>query len=80
MYSWNKMVCRLRKGDFGMISISEKITITVQEASEYSNIGVNRLRDMLYAPGCPFAFYISETRALIKRQAFEEYINARESL
>lgn len=68
------------RGNLCMISICEKITLTVEEASEYSNIGVNRIRDMLYTPGCPFAFYISETRALIKRRAFEEYIQSRKSL
>lgn len=62
------------------IPINEKLTLTIEEASEYSHIGVNRLRDILYAPNCPFAFYITKTRALIKRQAFEEYINASESL
>lgn len=59
------------------IPINEKLILTIEEASEYSHIGVNRLRDMLYAPNCPFAFYISETRALIKRRAFEEYIESR---
>ncbi len=62
------------------VPIWEKLTLTIEEASEYSHIGVNRLRDMLYTPGCPFAFYISSTRALIKRRAFEEYIQSRESL
>lgn len=62
------------------IPINEKLTLTIEEAAEYSHIGVNRLRDMLYTPGCPFAFYISDTRALIKRRAFEEYIESRENL
>lgn len=68
------------KENIASIPIWEKLTLTIEEASEYSNIGVNRLRDMLYTPGCPFAFYISETRALIKRRAFEEYIQSSESL
>lgn len=62
------------------IPINEKLILTIEEASEYSHIGVNRLRDMLYAPNCPFAFYISENRALIKRRAFEEYIESRKNL
>lgn len=62
------------------VPIWQKLTLTIEEAAEYSHIGVNRLRDMLYSPGCPFAFYISETRALIKRRAFEEYIQSRKSL
>lgn len=71
----------MRKLDnINRIPITEKLTLTIEEASEYSHIGVNRLRELLYTPGCPFAFYISETRALIKRRAFEEYIESRKIL
>lgn len=62
------------------VPIWQKLTLTIEEASEYSHIGVNRLRDILYSPNCPFAIYISESRALIKRQAFEDYIKERGSL
>lgn len=62
------------------IPVNCKLLLTVEEASEYTNIGVNRLRDLLYAPDCPFALYITSSRALIKRKALEEYIESRVKL
>ena len=59
------------------IPINCKLLLTIEEASEYTNIGVNRMRDLLYAPDCPFALYISSSRALVKRKALEDYIESR---
>lgn len=58
------------------VPVWNKVLLTVEEASEYTNIGVNRMRDLLYAPDCPFALYISSNRALVKRKALEEYIES----
>ena len=43
--------------------------------AEYSNIGINRLSLMLSDPSCPFALFVGKKK-LIKRRAFEEYINS----
>ena len=56
------------------IPVWEKLLLTVEEASVYSNIGINAIRDSLYTPGCPFAFYVTKSRALIVREEFEKYI------
>lgn len=58
------------------VPVWNKVLLTVEEASEYTNIGVNRMRDLLYAPDCPFALYISSSRALVKRKALEDYIES----
>ena len=55
------------------IPIWEKVTLTVEEASEYSNIGINKIDTMLKQPNCPFVLYVG-TRKLVKRREFEEYI------
>ena len=36
------------------IPLNLKLTMTVKEAAEYSNIGINRIDRMLRNPNCPF--------------------------
>lgn len=56
------------------IPIWEKIMLTVEEASEYSNIGINRLQAMLNEPSCTFVFFVGKGKRLIKRKEFEKYL------
>lgn len=55
------------------IPIWEKVTLTVEEASEYSNIGINRISNMLNEINCPFVLRVGNKR-LVKRKEFERYI------
>ena len=55
------------------VPIHLKITLTIREAAEYSNIGINKIDSMLKQPNCPFDLYVG-TRKLVKRKEFEEYI------
>lgn len=55
------------------VPINLKLNLTIKEAAEYSNIGINRIERMLSSPNCPFALYVG-TKRLVKRKAFEEYI------
>ncbi len=56
------------------VPIHLKVTLTIREAAEYSNIGINKIDAMLRQPLCPFVLYIG-TRRLVKRKAFEEYLS-----
>ncbi len=56
------------------VPIHLKVTLTIREAAEYSNIGINKIDSMLRQPLCPFVLYIG-TRRLVKRKAFEEYLS-----
>ena len=56
------------------IPIWEKVTLTVEEAAEYSNIGINKISNMLNEPGCPFVLFIGRGKRLIKRKEFERFI------
>lgn len=58
------------------VPIYQKVTLTIREAAEYSNIGINKIDAMLKQPGCPFVLYIG-TRKLVKRKAFENYISGK---
>ena len=56
------------------IPIWEKMNLTIEEAAEYSNIGINKISEMSKLPDCPFVLYIGRKK-LIKRVQFEKYIN-----
>lgn len=58
------------------LTVEKKLLLTKFEAAAYSNIGINKLEDMLRAPNCPFVLYIG-TKKLIKRREFEEFISQR---
>ena len=55
------------------VLIHEKLNLTIREAAEYSNIGINRIDEMLKKPNCPFVLYVG-SKKLVKRKDFEEYI------
>lgn len=55
------------------IPIWEKINLTVKEAAEYSNIGINKIDNMLNNPMCTFVFHVGKKR-LVKRKEFEKYL------
>ena len=58
------------------VPIHLKVVLTIREAAEYSNIGINKIESMLRQPNCPFVLYVG-TRKLVKRKAFEEYISSK---
>ena len=62
-----------------MIPIWEKATITVEEAAEYTNIGQNKLRELINVPFCPFVLNIGRKR-LIKRKEFEKFLDTQASI
>ena len=37
------------------VPIWEKSNLTIKEAAEYSNIGINRIEELLKMPSCSFA-------------------------
>lgn len=55
------------------VPIWEKMNLTIEEASEYSNIGINKIREISSNDNCPFVLWIGNKR-LIKRRKFDEYI------
>lgn len=51
-----------------------KVTLTIREAAEYSNIGINKIDRMLQAPNCPFVLYVGKKK-LVKRKEFEAFLS-----
>lgn len=61
------------------IPIWEKLNLTLEEAAAYSNIGVNKIREISNDDKCPFVLWIGSKR-LIKRKRFDEYIDRQFSI
>lgn len=55
------------------VPIWQKTTLTIEEAAAYSNIGICKLHEIVRGSGCDFVMYVGKKR-LIKRKAFEEFI------
>ena len=51
-----------------------KMTLTSKEATEYSNISINKIDSMLRTPNCPFVLFVG-TKKLVKRKEFEQFIS-----
>lgn len=56
------------------LSIDKKCMLTIEEAAEYSNIGQNKISELLKMPRCTFVMYVGKKK-LVKRKEFEEFIS-----
>ena len=56
------------------VPIYHKITLTIEEAADLTNIGINRIDAMLRKPNSPFVLFVGKKK-LVKRKEFEEYIS-----
>jgi excisionase family DNA binding protein len=55
------------------VPIWEKMNLTLNEAAELSNIGINKLREITDEPDCDFVLFVGRKR-LIKRKGLEQYL------
>lgn len=55
------------------VPVWEKITLTLEEAAAYSNVGINRIREITNNKNCPFVLFVGNKR-LIKRKLFEKFL------
>ena len=62
------------KKEASKVPIWEKLTLTVEETAEYTNIGINKIRELANDPRCNFVIFVGKKR-LIKRKEFEKYIS-----
>ena len=58
------------------VPIHLKLTLSIKEASEYSNIGINKIDAMLKQPHYPFVLYVG-SRKWVKRKEFEACIRSK---
>lgn len=56
------------------VPIYEKYALTIEEAAAYSNIGQNKISELLKDPRCTFVLWVGRKK-LVKRKAFEDFIS-----
>lgn len=61
------------------VPIWEKSNLTLAEASEYSGIGINKIRELSNNENCKFVLWVGNKR-LIKRRLFDSYIERQYSI
>lgn len=61
------------------VPIWEKLNLTMEEAAAYSNIGINKIREISNDASCPFVLWIGNKR-LIKRRNFDEFVEKQFSI
>ena len=57
-----------------VVPIPQKELLTISEAAEYTNIGINKIDSMLRTPNCPFVLFVGKKK-LVKRKKFEEFLS-----
>lgn len=74
---WSKAGLELfKKGMINMVEkvpIWQKINLTIEEASEYSNIGVSTLRSRISTENYDFVINVG-AKKLINRKKFEKFL------
>ena len=56
-----------------VVPLWKKMNLTMEEASVYSGIGLNTIRDLTNNPNCDFVLWVG-THRLLKRKMFEQFI------
>ncbi len=56
------------------VPIWHKLNLSIEQAAKYSGIGRAKLYEMTNREDCPFVLWV-ESRRLIKRKEFDEYIS-----
>lgn len=56
------------------VAICDKIAWTIPETAQMSNIGENKLYELVKNPRCPFVLFVGNKR-LIKKKEFVKYIS-----
>lgn len=74
----SKKLTKRRTGYLNNIAVNtiptwQKLNLTPKEASEYSNIGLNKMDELLNNPMCNFVLHIGKKR-LVKRKEFEKFL------
>lgn len=61
------------------VPIWEKANLSLEEAAAYFGIGINKIRELSDLDRCSFVLWVGNKR-LIKRKAFEKYLEATYSI
>ena len=54
--------------------IDRKYLLSIPEAAEYTNIGQNKINELLKKPRCSFVLFVGKKK-LVKRTEFENWLS-----
>jgi hypothetical protein len=57
-----------------IVPISEKCLLTLEEASQYTGLGLQKLRNISNSDSCDFVLWNGSKR-MLKREKLEEFLN-----
>ena len=63
-----------KKGKDQLVPIWERRNLTLDEASVYTGIGVDKLREISNSDDCDFVLWVG-TKRLLKRKQLEDYLD-----
>lgn len=61
------------------IPLNQKVLLTLEEAAQYTGLGVNKLRDISNDEHCTFVLWNGSKR-MLKRTKLEDYLSAAYSI
>ena len=64
----------MRNNNTNKIPSWKKVNLAIREAAEYSNIGINRIEELLKIPNCKFVLYVGKKK-LVKRREFDKFLS-----
>lgn len=73
------MLRKMHDPDMPRVPLWKKMNLTVEEAAEYSGIGVSKIKEISNQENCPFVLW-NGTKRLIKRKQFEDYLETQYSV
>ena len=74
------MLSKKHNPDMSRVPLWKKMNLTVEEAAEYSGIGVSKIKvNLQIQKNCPFVLW-NGTKRLIKRKQFEDYLETQYSV
>ena len=56
------------------LPIDRKYLLSIPEAAEYTNIGQNKINELLKEPRCSFVLFVGKKK-LVKRTEFENWLS-----
>lgn len=59
------------------VPLNVKLNLTIAEASDYTGIGESTLRRWAGMPDCPFSFWLTPKKLLIRRQELEDFLHSK---
>ena len=68
-----------RLDDMNGVPIWEKANLTIEEAAEYSNVGIHKIYELANKPNCDFVLFVGKKR-LVKRKKFEKFLESMDCL